>query len=152
MLRSDYIVRLIEHFGRALRRIILLKEAQRLDAAQDTVDETAQEFFGLNLSLLDAVDTDSVVQLLAHPDKLQLLARLLVVEADLCLATGELDRAARAYLRVLELHAAALKAGGALGDAQRDEVALALKQVGADAVPAGLKNSLRDALMNADSR
>jgi len=101
--RKDYLLRLLEAFAEALRRLADLKTRGRRQEALDLVRETADRIFGSSLPLVDSMDPASAADLLGEPERLVMYARLVEEEAEISAMLGHHDRAGEGLLRAREL-------------------------------------------------
>lgn len=102
--RSDYLLRLIQQLARVVARLMELRGARRYDDAVALLDETTRQFFGVDLRLATALALPDLMALLAEKHgstarSAELLAEILVQEAEIRRETGDGDRAAAALRR-----------------------------------------------------
>jgi tetratricopeptide (TPR) repeat protein len=108
MLKRDYILNIIEQFGRALANIIGLINLADYRLAQETLQQTADNYLGLRV---DQLENESALDLLARvrtgrPEtdisNWVILTELLCVRGDLYHATGQERVAVETYLKALD--------------------------------------------------
>ena len=103
MFRQDYLSRLIEQLGQAIRRIAGLSDAGKYEEALDEAERRWNELFGVPHELVDLVDTPTLASMLHSPDKMRAAVRLLAEEARAFAAKGNLVHANLRYRRAFEL-------------------------------------------------
>jgi hypothetical protein len=110
MIRSDYILRMIQEFAEALARIRSLKRGQKWNEASDELDENFQKLMGdgaetiANLSdteLLARITSGESTQTVRH--KTLILTGLLAEAGDVATARDHAEEARRYYLKALHL-------------------------------------------------
>ncbi len=119
---KDYIMRLLEAFAESLSRILELKVRGRPGESLEAVQETADQLFGSSLPLIDSLDPESAVDILVEPEKVGMYARLAEEEAELLSMLGDLDDAADARLRALELYLERTKMSPAIDGKTRKRI------------------------------
>jgi len=102
--QNDYILRLLEAFAESLARIARHRARGEAEESLDRVTETAEQVFGTSLPLIDSVDPESAVDLLADPAKVWMYARLTEEEASTLDLLGHDDDAAGCRARALALY------------------------------------------------
>jgi hypothetical protein len=111
MARQDYLLRMIEIAGQALRELL-----RRLRAGEAGPEQVAERLrstasgAGIDLEVLGGVDLDTLVLLVSpagepEPGRCWLAAELFAVEAFCAEAAGEHERARDACARALRLYA-----------------------------------------------
>jgi hypothetical protein len=96
MIHRDYIIRLLEHFARALAQILLLKEQKQYTEAILEIDRTGELFFGMDFKLIKLLSDADLTGLLRSggildTDRCLVLADLLKVEADILMLQNKPD-------------------------------------------------------------
>jgi hypothetical protein len=102
LIKNDYIMRLIEQVVRAIARMLQLTEKGEFDQAIKKADDV-YDMLGVNKDLLDAMDTPSLANLLGHPDKMRLVARVCREEARVHKMKGDPLSAQNRNRKALEL-------------------------------------------------
>ncbi len=100
MYQKDYILRLIEEFGRFLRIILRLKNEQQFEAASLQLNEAADKLLQVNLDELvkDPGNMEQIILVRAfNPDQSDILADLLFLRAEILLDTGQKITATRLF-------------------------------------------------------
>lgn len=100
MYQKDYILRLIEEFGRFLRIILRLKSEQQFEAASLQLKEAAEKLLQINLDELekDPGQMEHIILARAfHPDQSDILADILFLRAEILLDTGQKITATRLF-------------------------------------------------------
>jgi len=110
MIRNDYIVRMIEEFAEALRRIRALKNEQRHGEASLLTEEEFKRITGIDSqALLKLSETELIAHLIesdaAHGvrEKMFFVTTLLKEAGDLAAAEGRIDDSRACYLKGLHL-------------------------------------------------
>jgi hypothetical protein len=103
MLRNDYLMRIVEQITEAMARIARLRDDRQHEAALRELEQ-AYELLGIDPRLLTTMSESQLADLLAHPDKIRLAARLTALEAEIRAAAGDERGARRDELRALELY------------------------------------------------
>jgi len=110
MIRSDYLVRMIEEFAEALRRIRALKNEQRHGEAALLTEEEFKRITGIDSEgLLKLSETELIARLIesnaAHGvrEKMFFLTTLLKEAGDIAAAEGRTDDSRACYLKGLHL-------------------------------------------------
>ena len=103
MFRQDYLSRLIEQLGQAIRRIAGLTDAGKYEEALDEAERRWNELFDVPHELVELVDTPTLAGMLHSADNMRAAVRLLVEEARAFAAKGNLVHANLRYRRAIEL-------------------------------------------------
>ncbi len=103
MFRQDYLLRLIEQLGEALRRMAGYNRKGEHRAALDQLD-TAWEALGVPRGLVEVVDTPTLAGMLRDARTMRAVAALFVEEARAKDGMGDPMHAAVLRRRALELH------------------------------------------------
>jgi hypothetical protein len=114
MIRKDYITRLIEQFAAALSALLKLRRERKTEEAQQLLRDTALSLLGMEYSTLTMADAASTAQLLSHPLRVVVLARLVAEEAELLQDQGNTARASLRWGLALELFLEARAMGATL--------------------------------------
>jgi hypothetical protein len=117
---DDYVMRMIKQLTEAIASIVRKLRGGKLD---DAAHELAQAYDALlehNRSFLDMVDTATLAHLLGSTEKVQLLAKLSWVEANLAHARGDTAREAELRTRAHNLLAIAAPEDPSAPEALRD--------------------------------
>ena len=88
---EDYIMRQIRNAVKALLHIIGLREAGDLETARQEIGELYRQLFGDDGHLFLYLDSKAGAELLAHPEKMALVADLLHEEAEIIRAGRQED-------------------------------------------------------------
>lgn len=115
--RKDYIQRMIDQAAAFIARILGARQTGHSAEASALIREAARSTLGMEYDTLVLADAASVADLLAHPLRIQVLARLVAEEAALLQQQREEARAASRWLLALELWLEA-RARGARQDAE----------------------------------
>lgn len=102
MIREDYVMRLIRQVIEAIARMARLG-AQGDHQAARRAAEDAYDLLGVPAELAAALDSAALAELVGQPDKIRLLARVAIQEAELLRATGDPPGCADRYRRAAEL-------------------------------------------------
>lgn len=105
--KRDYILRMIEQIAETLASIVGLKNAGKLDEAEQLVRETSDGLLGPLKATLPGLDAASVASLLGSREKLAAYAALVREEGSILEKRGDAEsikRARRARRRALELY------------------------------------------------
>jgi len=103
MFREDYLIRLIKQFAEALAAIAGFRKAGRHREALAAADRMHGELLTLPREMADTLDTPTLAQLLARPDKMRAAAMLFWEEGHIYKAKGDPLTAAQRYRRAFEL-------------------------------------------------
>jgi tetratricopeptide (TPR) repeat protein len=101
--RQDYLLRLIEQFADALRRIAGLRKKGDYDAALGDIESTWNKLLDVPYQLVDVVDTATLAAQLKEPANMRIAAQLLAEEAQALAGKGDPVHASVRYRRALEL-------------------------------------------------
>jgi hypothetical protein len=110
MIRSDYILRMIQEFAEAIARIRSLKRGQKWNEASDELDEGFQKLLGdgpetiaelSDTELLARVASGESTQTVRH--KAFILATLLAEAGDVAVGRDQLEAGRRYHLKALHL-------------------------------------------------
>ena len=93
IVRKDYIERLIEQVAAALAALLKLRQEQKHDQALQLIASSSVSLLGMEYSVLTSVDAASAAQLLGHPEKIKVLAKLEEEEAEILRAEGNASAA-----------------------------------------------------------
>lgn len=103
MIRSDWLMRLIEQLGEMVRKMAGLSDKGRHDDALDVSRRAWSDVLDVPRELVDRVDTPSLAELLREPAKQRIAAKLLAEEARAYEGKGDPLYAALCYRRAYEL-------------------------------------------------
>lgn len=103
MIRQDYIERMIQQLAQALKALIKAREEKRPEDALQLIRETALSLLGMEYGVLTMADAASTAKLLGHPQRVVVLARLVVEEGELLREQGQEARASLRWGLALEL-------------------------------------------------
>lgn len=110
MIRSDYIIRMIEEFMQALARIRALKKDQRSEEARVLTEEEFKRVTGLNSeSVLRLSETELLARLIQTDagqgvrEKMLILTTLLRESGDMAVSQDRLEDGRACYLKGLNL-------------------------------------------------
>jgi hypothetical protein len=110
VIRKDYLLRLIEQFGRLWARLIGQLRAQMFPAARTTLDQAYQQMLGLTsdtVRILSAEELLARMQFGLAPDigqqRCLVLSALLAAEGDLAVGEQDADLGAQYYEKALEI-------------------------------------------------
>jgi len=86
MFRKDYLLRMMEEMTEAIGKVFTLKQQRKHTEALSELDELMRRQFGLNLSLLNSLPAEDVIEMfrfrgMIEVDNLQQAARLIEEEA-----------------------------------------------------------------------
>lgn len=98
--QRDFILRIIEDFFRFLAVILKLKSEKQYQQAFDAIDEAGEKLLHLDIKLLESEDYDISQATEAfglNSDQTEILARLLMIKADIQLEMGNRITALRLY-------------------------------------------------------
>jgi len=93
LVQKDYILRLIETAGAALRRALRRKSDGDLDGARQEIAISTAELLGPAAELLNRVDAATAIDLLADPRRVVLWASLMSVDAAVLRAMKRIEAA-----------------------------------------------------------
>lgn len=121
MIRTDYLLRMIEEFTQALARIRALKKERKLGEAQELTEEELRRITGLDSeALLKLSETELLAKLIqsepshAVRERVLFLTTLLKEKGDLAAAEGRADEGRACYLKGLNLLLNSLARGEAV--------------------------------------
>ncbi len=77
MIKSDYLLRLIEQFAEALRRVLRRKQDKQYEQAAQELNEFAQGLLGMDLATLAGMGVQALAVVAPEPERLALVARAL---------------------------------------------------------------------------
>jgi hypothetical protein len=101
--RQDYLMRLIEQLGQAIRRIAGLNDAENYGDALDEIERRWNDLLGVPHELIAVVDTPTLAGMLGAPEKMRAAVRLLVEEARALAGKGDPVHATLRYRLAIEL-------------------------------------------------
>lgn len=112
MIKRDFLLRLIERAGPMLKKVLSLRQADKKSEAYQALREAARSLLGIDLSLLEGLDEQSLCGLIALDEsqadgKIALAARLLEARAELLDAEGHAIAAAGLRAKAAALYARA---------------------------------------------
>jgi hypothetical protein len=102
MIREDYVMRLIKQIAAVIARMVGLQGKGDHEAALRAA-ESAYDLLGVPSELAAALDSATLAELLAHPEKIRLMARVVREEAEILRAKGDPVGCAARYRRAAEL-------------------------------------------------
>ena len=111
-LRRDYVMRIVQQLAELAARVLGLRKKGHLDEAVAAVEQAARSLAGVDLRMIEGVATPSVAALVGDPDRLELLARLAAMRAEVEEDRGDAAAAAAWRTRAEELFEAAGTAPG----------------------------------------
>lgn len=88
---EDYIMRQIRNAVKALLHIVSLREAGDLEETRQEIGEVYRQLFGDDGHLFLCIDSKAGAELLAHPEKMAVVADLLHEEAEIMRAGKQED-------------------------------------------------------------
>jgi hypothetical protein len=91
--RSDWLQHLIEQEAEALSAIVRARHEGRLEDAHRLIREAARTELGMDYRVLTSFDVLSVAELLAHHERVRVLAQLVAQEAEVLEAEGRGEEA-----------------------------------------------------------
>ncbi len=112
MIERDYLMRMVQQLAAVITRVFNLKKQEKYDEARETIREAYGELFGLNRTLLEALNAESLAQLIRDQEKLKAIARLFQEEASLYLLQGDETLAKSKHRRAFELYLEASSSNG----------------------------------------
>lgn len=106
--QDDYLLRMIQQLGRALARIreMLLGGTSTGAAVRVEIAATAATLFGRDSAMLERLDAESAVRLIASPERVALWGQLLDAEAESWDREGGSERASACRARATALRQA----------------------------------------------
>ncbi len=93
LVQKDYILRLIEAAGAALRRALRRKSGGDLEGARQEIATSTAELLGPAAELLNRVDAATAIDLMADPRRVVLWASLMSVDAAVLRAMNKIAAA-----------------------------------------------------------
>lgn len=108
MSQRDYILRLVEEFGRALAQVVYHRQIKDYAAAHNLIDEQCKQALGVGIGFIHSLPEETVLSMLTsfgtlNTEKCWLLATLLKVEGDIYQDQGNPDASYYSYLKALNL-------------------------------------------------
>ncbi len=105
MIREDYIMRLVERFTKSMKRILGLKEQDKVEDTINAIGETYRNL--LDSSIVHSLSTEDILYLMDYEGRLnsykcQILANLLREEGDIYLAAGNTEITQKRYQKAME--------------------------------------------------
>ena len=96
MSQRDYILRIVEEFGRALAQVVYHRQIKDYAAAHSLIDEQCKQALGMGLGFIHSLPEETVLSLLTsfgtlNTEKCWLLATLLKAEGDIYQDQGNSD-------------------------------------------------------------
>lgn len=119
MIQRDYIMTMIEQLGRLLGQLLMMKKAQKLEEAVETIDKAGHLFFGIDIGKLPTLTDAEFIDSLKSADSVDpvrcaIVALLLNEQAEIFDAQGKHEesypRYMKALIALLELHKAGVTA------------------------------------------
>ena len=109
--QEDYLLRMIQQMGRALARIreMLLGGTSTGSAIRVEIAATSAALFGRDSAMLDQLDAESAVRLIASPERVALWVQLLEAEAESWDREGGSERAGACSARAAALRQASAR-------------------------------------------
>ena len=107
MTQHDVVLRWIEQIALVVRRILFGPGKPDLVLARQHVEDATRQLLGPLATLVPRLEVASAVELLHDPERIQALALLLDLEADLAAAQGDELAAARLRTRAAAFRQAA---------------------------------------------
>ena len=94
MIRRDYVMRMIEEFGKFLAAIVGLKREGKYGAALNKIDNVYEGMIDLDPKVLKSIDMDELLDFLQHEKKfdnhyLKMIAELLFEEGQINHESGD---------------------------------------------------------------
>jgi hypothetical protein len=109
MIKNDYILRLLEQFGRVLARLIGLTDAQQFREALSMLRDETGRLIGIDGTMLELLDAAALKRALPGPEKRVFAARALQEMSRIQQLDGEPFRSSANALKSLDLYASVLK-------------------------------------------
>jgi hypothetical protein len=100
-------MRIVQQLAELAARVLGLRKKGHLDEAVAAVEQAARSLAGVDLRMIEGVATPSVAALVGDPDRIQLLARLAAMRAEVEDDRGDAAAAASWRRRSEELLEAA---------------------------------------------
>lgn len=101
--REDYVIRMIREAVQTLARLAGLRREGQFATARDEIARTKRLLGGDSVPMLDRIDVETAVHLLADPRRILTYAQLLDEEAELERAAGNEPRAEWARERAVAI-------------------------------------------------
>lgn len=130
MLRRDYLMRLIEQAGDALRRAAGQRATGEEEAAAKTLDGALVDLLDRQAGLFLHTTPETAARMLQDPDRVRMAARIYAAKADLQDAADAIE-AARLRFRAAALYLEA-RAEGASADEALDALTASLPDAALD--------------------
>jgi hypothetical protein len=97
MIRKDYMLKLVEEFGKIIRKIAGLKDEGNYEQAQSLLDKTMEGSFKFTSFYLDNIANNAFIDILIKEhqfgnEQLTLLADLLQLEGEMAYQQGEYQK------------------------------------------------------------
>jgi hypothetical protein len=148
MYEEDYIKRLIKQFSQVLTYILGLVEDQNYPDALLMIENTLQDFLGINPTLVYHLSANDIVNLLSldgstDAGRLFILAELLKVEGEIYTAKNDPEGSTMRYLKSLELFLEIAETTGLTEDIEEGS---AIEFLVSQLEPVGIPNKLMQAL------
>jgi hypothetical protein len=93
LVQKDYILRIIEAAGAALRRALRRKAGGDLEGARQEIASSTADLLGPAAELLNRVDASTAIDLMADPRRVVLWASLMTVDAAVLRAMKQIEAA-----------------------------------------------------------
>jgi len=108
MSQRDYILRIVEEFGRALAQVVYHRQIKDYAAAHSLIDEQCKQALGMGLGFIHSLPEETVLSMLTsfgtlNTEKCWLLATLLKAEGEIYEEEGKDDESYYCYLKSLNL-------------------------------------------------
>ena len=108
MSQRDYILRIVEEFGRALAQVVYHRQIKDYAAAHNLIDEQCKQALGMGLGFIHSLPEETVLSMLTsfgtlNTEKCWLLATLLKAEGDIYQDQGNAGESYYSYLKALNL-------------------------------------------------
>ncbi|HEX5655814.1 MAG TPA: hypothetical protein VFX59_01410 [Polyangiales bacterium] len=117
---DDYMMRMVKQLTEAIASIVRKLRGGSLEDADQEIAAAYDALLEHNLSFLELVDTDTLAHLLGSNEKVQLLAKLSWLEAELAQARGDTTRESQLRTRARKLLAIAVREDPSAANALRD--------------------------------
>jgi hypothetical protein len=102
-IQKDYIERILERLVAALASLLLGARGHTPEEARQQLEQTGGELLGLDYRVVRMMEPALAAQVLGHPAKVEVLARLVAVEAEVHVHDGSPAAAARCLTEALAL-------------------------------------------------
>lgn len=88
MLKKDYFLRLVEELGKTLAKILELRKQDRLEDAQELIEEVYEGYFQFNSEYVLSKKDSEIMQVLMeenklHQEHIKIIAELLIQEGEI---------------------------------------------------------------------